>query len=206
MAAARRALAWSGLAGSALGFSTTLLAVALSPTFSWTASALSDLGAASSPTAAVFNGGLLVAGLVSLPFALVLWSAARNAVERGGAVAFATTVASLAGVGAFPTGTALHVPVAVTYFVALSVALWVHGSGAVLAGDARRGLAAVWLGLANVAAWGLWAVSGLEGVALPEVVGSLALLAWLAHTTAWLREPGRWLEDAATTERAGSGR
>ena len=203
MAVARRALAWSGLAGATLGVSTTLLATALSPTFSSTASALSDLGAAGAPTALLFNGGLLAAGLVTLPFAVVLWSVARNLAERGGAVLVAATAGALALVGTFPTGTALHLPVSVAYFVLLSFALWVHGSGAVLAGDARRGLAAVWLGLGNVAAWGLWVVSGLEGVALPELVGSLALLAWLALTTRWLLAAG-WV--GASEHRAGTPR
>lgn len=190
MSTVRRLLPWSGLAGSLVGFGTTLLATLLSPSFSWTGSALSDLGAPGATTPWLFNGGLVAAGIVALPFAWVLVAAARNPAERLGAVAFAGAVAALALVGAFPSGTALHLPAAVAYFALLTLALWIHGTGTVLAGDARRGLAAIWLGILHVLQWTGWAAFGTDGVAIPELVGSLALLAWLGWTTAWLRRPG----------------
>lgn len=187
----RDVLAWTGIAGSLLGFSTTLLATGLSPTFSWTSNALSDLGAATAANPALFNGGLVVAGVVALPFGWVLYAAARHPVERLGAVVFAATVADLALVGAFPTGTRLHLPLAVGYFALLSFALWIHGTGTVLAGDARRGLAAIWLGLGNVVVWAAWAGVGTEGLAIPEILGSIVLLAWLVQTTRWVRRDAR---------------
>lgn len=74
----------------------------------------------------------------------------------------------------------------------LTFALWVHGSGAVLAGDARRGLAAVWLGIGNVLQWLLWAVGFRvgDGLAVAEFVGSVVLLVWLVQTTQWVRDRG----------------
>lgn len=187
MADSHRVLVWTGVAGSLLGFATTLLATVLSPTFSWTANALSDLGAPAAANPWLFNGGLVAAGLVSLPFAWVLYDAARHAVERLGAVVFAATVTDLALIGAFPEGTAVHFPLAVAYFTLLSFALWLHGSGTVLAGDARRGLAAIWLGIGNVLVWVLWTAFGTEGLAIPEIAGTLLLLAWLVRTTQWVR-------------------
>lgn len=188
----RRAVTWSGIASSLAGFLTTLSATVLSPTFSWTANALSDLGAADAGTPWLFNGGLIVAGIIALPFARVLFDTARNVLERAGALGFAGSVIGLALVGLFPIGTALHGPVAITYFLLFTVAMWLHGSGAALTGDVSRGLAAIWLGIGHLLAWLAWAASGLEGIAIPEIVGSAVLLAWVVLTTRWIRTSTKW--------------
>lgn len=188
----RRAMAWSGIASSLVGFVATLLATALSPTFSWTANALSVLGAADAATPWLFNGGLIAAGVVALPFAWVLFAAARHILERLGAASFAGSVVALALVGLFPIGTSLHAPVAVAYFLLFTVAMWLHGSGAALAGDVRRGLVSIWLGIGHLLAWLVWAASGLGGIAIPEFVGSAILLAWIVQTTRWVRRSSAW--------------
>lgn len=185
-------MTWSGIASSLVGFASTLLATVLSPTFSWTGSALSDLGAADAATPWLFNGGLVVAGVVALPFAWVLFATARHVLERVGAVGFAGSVVGLALVGLFPIGTALHTPVAVAYFLLFTVAMWLHGSGAALAGDVRRGLVSIWLGIGHLLAWLGWAASGIEGIAIPEIVGSAILLAWIVQTTRWARRSSAW--------------
>ena len=188
----RRVAVWSGLASSAVGFGATLLAVAISPTFAWPTNALSDLGAAGEPTALLFNGGLVVAGLAGLPFGWVLLSAARGTLERAGGALFAGSVAALALVGAFPIGTDPHLPVAVAYFLLFTLAMGAHGAGAALAGDRRRGLASVGLGVAHVLSWLAWSAAGPPGLAIPEIVGSGLLLAWVVLTTRWLRSEAGW--------------
>jgi hypothetical membrane protein len=180
-------MTWSGIASSLVGFASTLLATVLSPSFSWTGSALSDLGTAGAATPGLFNGGLVVAGIVALPFAWVLFATARHVLEQLGAASFAGSVVGLALVGAFPIGTALHTPVAIAYFLLFTVAMWLHGSGAALAGDVRRGLVSIWLGMGHLLAWLGWAASGIEGIAIPEIVGSAILLAWIVRTTRWVR-------------------
>lgn len=189
MFAGRHPLDWSGVAGALVGFGTTLLATALSPAFSWTGSALSDLGARTAATPLLFNGVLVVAGVVALPFAAVLWRTAGHRVERVGAVAFAATVVSLVLIGAFPTGTDPHLPASVGFFVLLTLTLWIHGSGAVLSGTPARGLASLWLGIAHVVVWTAW-LAGLrlgDGIAIPEFAGSLVLLVWVGLATAAVR-------------------
>jgi hypothetical membrane protein len=61
----------SGVAFPVVSLGAILLATLVSPTFTWTGSALSDLGAFGAPTALLFNGGLVLAGLVAFPF--VAW-------------------------------------------------------------------------------------------------------------------------------------
>lgn len=192
MSTGRLAMAWSGVASAGLGTASTLLAVGLSPTFSWTTNALSDLGATGAGTPWLFNGGLVAAGMLGLPFGWVLFATARHPLERLGAVGFTGSVASLALVGAFPTGTALHLPAAVAYFFLFTIAMWIHGSGAALAGEVRRGLGAIWLGIGHVLAWLGWVVTGLDGLAIPEIVGSGLFLAWVAWTTRWVLNSADW--------------
>lgn len=169
----------AGLVGPLVGFGTTLAATARSPTFQWTGSALSDLGAAGAANSWLFNYGLVASALVTLPFVWVVWAAADHLVEHVGAAAFGLSVVLLGLVGVFPIDTALHGPVSVAYFTLLTVTLWVHGSGWVLAGLVRRGLIAIWLGIGHVLFWIAWVVAGPGGIAIPELVGSLAFYAWI---------------------------
>lgn len=205
MSDARSVLAWSGVASSLVGFGGILLATTLSPTFSWTADAISDLGAPGAANPWLLNGGLVAASLVGLPFGWVLWSTARHALERLGSVAFAGSLLALLLVGVYPTGTAAHTPAAVAYFVLFTLAMWLHGSGAALVGDVERGLVEVWLGIAHVLAWLLWGVAGPDGLAIPEIAGSLLLFAWVVRTTRWVRTASDWAgtePDATPARRA----
>lgn len=180
-----RPLAWSGVAGSLVGFAAVLLAALLSPRFSWTADAVSQLGAPGAAVPWVLNGGLVASGLVSLPFARAVWRDGAHPVQRLGAAAFALAMASLALVGLFPVGTDAHAPAAIAYFGLATVTLWVHGTGTVLAGAPRRGLAAIWLGIVHVLSWVAWA-AGLRpgpGLAVPEMVGSVLFFAWVLLAT-----------------------
>lgn len=169
----------AGVVGPLVGFATTLSATLLSPTFRWTGNALSDLGAPGAANPWLFNGGLVASAAVTLLFAWTLWAVAEHPVQRVGAVAFSATNVALALVGLFPSGTDLHGPVALAYFVLLTFTLWLSGSGSVLAGRPRRGLAAVWLGIAHVLLWIVWIATGPGGIAVPEIGGSLLFYAWV---------------------------
>lgn len=176
---AERLAVRAGVVGPLVGFAATLSATALSPTFQWTRNALSDLGAASAANPWLFNYGLIASALLTLPFAWAVWVGADHPLQRLGALAFAASTVGLGLVGVFPIGSALHDPVAIAYFTALTFTLWIHGSGTVLAGLARRGLAAIWLGIGHVLFWIVWVAAGPGGIAVPEIVGSLALYSWV---------------------------
>lgn len=186
----RRATALAGPAGIAVTLGTVAVAVLLSPWFSWTANALSDLGHPSRATAPLFNGGLVVAGLLGLAFATRLWPETTNAAHRLGLGLVALSFLALALVGVVPAGRPLHTPVAVVIFAALTYALFASATGDVLAGRDRRAIATTWLAVAHVTGWAVWPLSGLSGIAIPETVGSLVLAAWVLS---WYRDlgPGR---------------
>lgn len=182
---ARTSLHWSGVAGALVGFTTVLVAMILSPTFVWSSHAISDLGRPGAANPWLFNTGLVASALLSMPFAVVVWKRARNGLERVGAVSFGFTTTALALLGVFPSGTALHLPISVSYFVLGTLTLAIHGSGVVLAGAPRLGLGYHWLGLGHALSWVLW-YFGLRigpGLAVPEFIGSVLLLVWVLSTT-----------------------
>lgn len=183
----------SALAGPAavlVSIVAILGATVVSPTFAWTASALSDLGAAGAPTAPLFNGGLVATGLLAVGFVPALWAGAESLPERGGAVAFGLASVALAGVGLFPIGTDPHVPAAVGFYLLVAATLVLWGTGRLLAGDRRRAAFALGLAVAELGAWVVWAATGeffRPGLALPETVGAVAFGAWTVATARRLR-------------------
>ncbi|MFB6176852.1 MAG: DUF998 domain-containing protein [Halobaculum sp.] len=174
---ARRMAAAAG-AVSAVGTPTLIvLATLLAPWFSWAGNALSDLGVAPE-TALLFNGALIGGGLVSLPFAWLLFHRQGGLGGAARSVLFALTGLTLAGIGAFPSDTALHFPVAVSFFLLLTATLTVDG---LLRRSEQSGRLALLAASTHVVGWIAWG-QGLRpgpGLALPEFVGALALSTWI---------------------------
>jgi len=183
---ADRVSCWAGVVAPAFTLGAIVLATLLSPTFAWTGNALSNLGGtvsdASTPaTRLVFNGGLVGGGLVGLGFGYALVRAARNRVELAGVGTFGLVLTAMALIGVFPEDTDPHVPVAMAFYVLLSVAFWAFGVGNVIAGARTRGLATIAAGLCNAGAWGVWTATGdviRPGLALPEIVGATLFGVW----------------------------
>lgn len=162
-----------------------LSATLVSPTFTWAGSALSDLGAPGTATALPFNGGLVLSGLVALPFVAWLYRHGRNGLERAGGAVLGVSAVLSALVGVFPTGTPQHFPVALAFFLSIPVALWAHATGSYRAGHARDAAVGVVCGALDPAAWLVWGLYGRRvapGLALPETVGVLGLHAWALYT------------------------
>ncbi|MFC7028144.1 DUF998 domain-containing protein [Halomicroarcula sp. GCM10025710] len=83
-----------------------LSAVVASPSFSWSENALSNLGqpgtAVATPvTTALFNGGLVLGGVLGVGFTVALWAVADNHVQRLAVPPFAGAMVAMVGVGVF---------------------------------------------------------------------------------------------------------
>lgn len=165
-------------------------AVLASPTFAVTGNALSDLGqpgnpAATSLTLVLFDGGLVLAGVVGLPFGGTLWRRSETRLGQVAAVPFTLALVGMAGVGLFPAGRPLHVPAAVTLYLASMVAMALQGAGTALAGERRRAAVTLALVAVHVAGWWWWAATGpvlRPGLALPELLGAGVFAAWVLLT------------------------
>lgn len=182
-----RVAAVSGTAASVLSFGGIALAVALAPWFSVTGNALSDLGVADSAVvAAAFNWGLILAGVAALPYAWVLWRAAgaeqdarfSRLTARLAAVVFGVASLLMAGVGVFPSDDPLHFPVALGFYLALTVVLALDGGRRWRTTPGRLVLVAA---VGHLGQWWLY-VAGVRlgpGLAIPELVGAALLVAWV---------------------------
>lgn len=194
----RDATAVCGVVGPLVAATAILAATLVDPTFSWTTSALSDTGALpdgrsvtwsfvrESPQFLLFNGGLILTGIVGAPFAVSLWSRSENLAHRIGVAAFLAALVALALVGVFHLPRPPHGTFAIAHYLAATLALWTFGTGSALAGDVRRGLATIWLGIAHLLFWLLWAAvlaSGpIPGLAVPETVGAAIFGGWTVAT------------------------
>jgi hypothetical membrane protein len=177
-----------------------LLATLVSPVFAWTDNALSNLGvtttaAGTALTAAIFNGGLVVGGVIGLVFAVVLAESAPTLGGRAVGLLFGLAMVTMGAVGVFPQNRPLHVPVAVSFYLLLSVALWGDGLVSLIRGWRSRGIAGLALGAVNALGWVVWALAGpvtREGLALPEILGAAALSVWAVWVSVGL-VGGRWV-------------
>lgn len=183
-----------GVAAPVVAAVAILVATTLDPGFSWLDSALSHTGElpagrslslallAERPQFLAFDGGLLLAGLLGLPFAAVLYGDAEHGLERAGAVVFGVAVLLLAGVGVFYLPKALHGPVAIGHFLATTLFFVVYGAGAVRAGRRRFGAATAALTVVHVLGWLVWAIwladDLVPGIALPEAFGAVLFGGW----------------------------
>jgi hypothetical membrane protein len=201
MTSLERYATYCGFLAPAIALGSVGLATVVAPTseFTWEAFALSDLGRPDAGTFLLFNGGLVAGGVVGFPFAWSLWRHADNQFGRAGAITFVLTVTGLALIGVFHLPRDTHQPVSLAFFLGAPVTGWLYGTGQVVAGDVRPGLASILLGAAHVVGWTGWllwvAVTGQDNwFAVPEMIAALAFGCWAVATARLL------LEDATPTE------
>lgn len=127
-----------GVLSVVVSLSAIAAAILIADQFSWTSNALSDLGRASWNSTAVFNAGLIVTGLLALPFGAVLLSGAETMVHALGAAVFLVAAICLSLIGVFALPAPRHGTVAVGFFVGFTVALFVYGVGDVRSGARTR--------------------------------------------------------------------
>jgi hypothetical membrane protein len=105
-------------------FSCLGLSIVSSPWFTWTEHALSDLGI-QQHTAAVFNNGMIIGGVLTCIFSLGLIAILSN---KTGPYLLLGSSFALIGIGIFPeTVSALHFFTSASFFVILTLALLVMG-------------------------------------------------------------------------------
>lgn len=184
----------SGVAAVIVAALAILAATTLDPGFEWLDSALSHTGdhpAGRVPTVSflrtnpqflAFNGGLIVAGLLGLPFAAVLYDDAENSLERAAATIYSLAVVLLAGVGVFHLPHQPHGSVAIGHYLATTAFFAAAGAGAIRAGERRFGAITASLAPVHLAGWILWATAlaagPVPGLAVPETYGAALFGGW----------------------------
>lgn len=209
-----RRLAALGYVGPPVSLALLVLSTVLDPLFSWRSRSLSSIGEATgtaitATTAdqlafSLFNGGLLVAGLLGVGFAAVLWVETATRLERVGVGVLAVTMLSNVGVavayldGPFTGG---HFVAALGVFFGLTVTMWVYGTALVRRTGGEHGLPSIWMANVHILAWVFWMIAEAlvftgDGdtwtyFAVPEFVGASLLGLWVV-VQAWRvrRSPG----------------
>ena len=195
----KRASAVAGVASTVIALAGIAGATTVSPTFQWTGNALSDLGQPGDPAATpittlLFDGGLVLAGVVGLLFAYTLWTGGEHLLERIAAVPFAIALLGMAGVGVFPYTQPLHFPAALTLYLGSMVTMACYAAGNAAAGEYTRAAVTVGLVVAHGSTWWWWSTGGAVtrgGLAVPETIGATLFGAWVCWTAAWHLVGGR---------------
>ncbi|MFB6139590.1 MAG: DUF998 domain-containing protein [Halosimplex sp.] len=169
-----------GLAAVAVSFGGVVYAMLAAPWFSPLFYALSDLGARGAVTAPVFNGALLVGGALGIGFVVAVLADTENPIRQAGGVFGLLAMAFMALVGVFPIPSPFHGVVAIPFFLFLTLAVFLWGGGDYAAGRPVRGLVLVLLGVLHVVSWVWWLIFPWfpPGIAIPELVGSVAFAVW----------------------------
>jgi hypothetical membrane protein len=169
----------SGILGHLLTFTFIFLAISVSPWFTWSGYALSNLGDLTRSSAPLFNGGLIVGGMRLMFFVFGFGVRAKPSILGmiGTALLFASAVGVI-GVGIFPMNFLLpHTIFAVAVFLANSIALFAFGVVFAL----RRStmfLSMISIVLSVVASF-VWFLPWGSGIAIPEFIASLAAYLWI---------------------------
>lgn len=181
-----RASVATGVLAPLVALSTMIVGVAASSTIDWPTDPVSVVGRAGEPTALLFNAGLVAAGLLTLPFAARL----REDLGTAVAVLYALVGASLAGAGAFPSGTGLHEPFGAGIFVFGWLTLWAAAVVDWRSGSSRAAAVAFLLGAVAIGIWLPYDFSvawAMVGYGRAELVSMVAFALWSALTAARLR-------------------
>jgi len=150
------------------------LSIALSPWFTWTQHALSDLGIQEN-TASLFNNGMILGGILSLIFSLGLMKILSN---KLGAYLLLLSSLALIGIGVFPeTIFVLHFMTSASFFFLLATALLIIGlTRRQNHFDKNIGLLAVVL--ACIAVSSIVLLFHFEGIAIAEALSCFPAFIW----------------------------
>ena len=162
-----------GIAAALAAYPFILVSIALSPWFNLYNNALSDLGntVSNGQVGYVYNAGLVLAGVLSISFAVLLSRESRRRLALLWTVPFAVSGIDLALVGIFSENTGhIHGTVSVVFFLMIVVTMLAYSYVSWPLGTPRIGAVALVFGILSAIIWFVsWPWSG---VAIQEAVTS----------------------------------
>jgi hypothetical membrane protein len=177
-----------GIIGPFYAFLSIMIAILVSPWFSWTGNALSDLGNLSrypsSPVSSlVFNSGLILAGIITVFSVLGLLTKVKTNIGAliSGVVLLVGTIALIC-IGLFPENfPPWHFIFSVMLFVSIALAMLFFGGVFIYNKLTRRlGLFSLASGLIAASPWIPYMFLNWNiGAAIPEIISAVAVYAWV---------------------------
>jgi hypothetical membrane protein len=165
-----------------VAFTCTFLAIALSPNFSWTENALSDLGVMADPTSILFNSGLIVAGILALFFAVgLLVFFDKSFLGRLGALIFFFDSIALIAIGVFPENAApMHLYASVAFFALFPISMFFLATSFLLESKVAKGVLTLLAAMFVAAVWiAEFPWPYVTGTAFSEVLSALSASLWV---------------------------
>ncbi|MEM3731797.1 MAG: DUF998 domain-containing protein [Candidatus Bathyarchaeia archaeon] len=171
----------SGILTPIIAFACILTAIALYPPFSWTDNALSDLGVVEGASSTLFNGGLIVSGILALAFAIGVYAyLSENAVGKVGSFLFGLDTIALMLIGIFPENIKpTHYYVSVLFFMLFPIAMLTLTAAFIIGHKKKMGIFTFLIAAFAALVWIIqWTVGFGPNVAIPETLSALAASAW----------------------------
>jgi len=168
-----------GVIGPVISLLFIAFAIAYTSQFNWFTWALSDLGV--HEAALIFNSGLIVGGVLSTIFAIGLMQILRKQVLGFlGTFTLILSSISLCAIGVFPESAGrIHFYVSISFFALLAISLFLIGAALIREPSQRYlGLFTLLTLLAGIVAVTAALTVLHEGVAIPEIIASLAASVW----------------------------
>jgi len=167
----------SGVIAPIIAFTSILVAIAYSPSFSWTENALSDLGVQEGVTAVLFNAGLIISGVLAIIFATGLFTLQKgNLLGRIGALVLVLDAFALTAIGVFPESVKpTHFYASVTFFVFFPISMLFLGAAFLRTSKTKLGFFTL---IVAAVATVVWTVPFGKGVAIPETISGLSASTW----------------------------
>ncbi len=170
-----RASGWIGVLNPLIVSTLVLSAISISPWFSWTENALSDLGVSGS-AAPLFNTALIVGGTLLIIFAIGLWKILQGRLTQIGILLLLLDGTALSAIGIFPeTAGQIHFYVSLAFFMLLTLSILFLGLAHILEiHNTILGILGVLLSLLSISIWFFpW-----QGIAIPEAAAYLSGATW----------------------------
>ncbi|MEM3436964.1 MAG: DUF998 domain-containing protein [Nitrososphaerales archaeon] len=175
-----KVVAWFGIIAPLWALLSIGISIALSPWFSWTNNALSDLGVSS--VSLIFNIGLIMSGIFASLFIISLVTINRkNLIGFIGFLMLFLSSLSLIGVGFFSESFGLvHFYFSLTFFTLLILSLIILGIHFTLDTSTRLlGVFTLLIGIVSFIFWIDWATIRSLGVAIPEMISIILTSFWI---------------------------
>lgn len=170
-----------------ISFITIAAAIAISPGFSWSVNPLSDLGSwfrtdlgeLQILSAVLFNGGLIITGLMVLYFIIWLIKQIIDTPSKVALSIFACTAILLAGIGVFSEDYHLgHILTALPFFLSIPIALGVIGIVWLRLSEMRI-LGTISIILCIISVLILFQVGATLSTAVFEILEAIVVMGWV---------------------------
>lgn len=181
----------AGIIGPIVALVCILLAIAISPSFTWEGNALSDLGhytrtdIGSNPLvrAIIFNSGMITAGVLTLYTTIAFIRELNDTITRIGMLPFVSAELFLIGIGIFSENfNPIHFMVSVGFYASFPWAMWIIGIGFLRYKNLRLfSLVSIILPFISLYLWlnAYGPAPFWSGVAIPEIVTALTAVVWV---------------------------